>query len=172
MTTQTQTPVEQGTSRSRRRSWPLVAVAVLAAAVVGLGAGYLLFSPEPVDRVPPEVEAVLAEYWEAAAAGDAETILGMLTEDAHFFFLEPDSPQRSDSVLTSLISGWADVPLERYGTPIAIGGDGWYHVAALGIFGGEQSMGRFVPDEYLYILRLVEQDGELKIEYINQAGLL
>lgn len=96
----------------------------------------------------------------------------MLTEDAQFFFLEPDSPQRSDSVLTSLSSGWADVPLERYGAPIAIGGDGWYHVAELGTFGGEQSMGRFVPDVSSYILRLVEQDGELKIENINQAGLL
>lgn len=170
MSTQTTSVPSEERQQRRRRTWPVVVAAAVLAALVGLGSGYLLFAPGPTDEVPAEVEQLLTDYWAAASDGDADAIFGMLTEDAQFF-PGVGSPPNSLSVLRSVIEGWADVPIELVGDPILIGGEGWYHVAQLGIFGGEETMGRYDYDEYLYVMRLEEQDGVLKIDYISHPGL-
>ena len=144
-------PAEQ-TSRQRHDSWLSVAVVALVAALVGLGVGYLLFDTDAGDEVPAEVETLLADYWAAAAAGDGEAVVALLTDDAAFFRWELPE-QESD--LREAIAGWSSLAVRRIGDPVVVDKPGSYVIA---------QRGSLAADEILYLIRTAEEDGELKID--------
>jgi hypothetical protein len=155
MSTQFETRPSAEPTEQRDSNWLVVAVVALVAALVGLGAGYLLFDTDSGDEVPPNVEALLADYWAAAAAGDGDAVLALLTDDAAFFRWELPA---QESGLREAISGWSSLVVRRIGDPVVVDKYGSYVIA---------QRGSMLDDEILYLIRTAEEDGELKIDSLT-----
>lgn len=74
----TPTPVGPDTTPGTR-SWIGALVALIVGLAVGVGAGWLLFTP---DSVNPEAEALVRDHLAAWNAGDPDAVLALMTEDA------------------------------------------------------------------------------------------
>lgn len=151
MSTELRTRHVVDASNRRISSWMRIALVALAAAALGLAAGYLLFDSDPADEVAPEVETLLADYWTAAAAGDADAVVELLTEDAAFF--RWDLPAQ-EAHLREAIAGWSNLTIERVGEPVVVDKPGSYIIA---------QRGSLAADEILYLITTTEEDGQLKI---------
>ena len=150
-----------GTPRAR---WLLTSLVALIAAAVGLGAGYLLFAPDSGAEIDADVEALLDDWWAAADAGDADAVLAMMPEGGSIgavtvYLLGYDVSETPASTLERSISGWAkDEGPSPTGDPTVVGEFGVYDVAQTGTWKGQ---------EYIYIFRVHEEDGELLVSYVN-----
>lgn len=144
------------TSSGRRHfSGMTVAVAAVLAAALGLLAGYLVFGPVAGDQANAEVEALLDDYWSAAAAGDADAVFALLSEDPQFF--QWDLPEQ-EAELRAAISGWTNLMVERVGEPVVLETPGSYVIA---------QRGSFAAHEILYLIRTVDEDGGLRIDAMS-----
>ena len=127
MAEQTQVSQPAETHPAGHTSWLLVTVVAVIAAAIGLGAGYLLLPADSTAEVPADAETLLDDYWEALNAGDADTILALLTDDANFLGI--DVATYSEAALRRQIQGWAGSELERVGDPLVAGQYGQYDIA-------------------------------------------
>lgn len=152
MSTQLQARPAMTSPRSRSSVWMSITLVALVAAALGLAAGYLLFDADPADEVAPEVETLLADYWTAAAAGDADAVVALLTEDAAFF--RWDLPAQEPD-LREAIAGWSNLTIRRVGEPVVVDKPGSYIIA---------QRGSLAADEILYLITTAEEDGQLKID--------
>ena len=72
-------------SAAPRRGWVTTALIALAALLVGLGAGWLVFSPEPPDDVDREIQALIDDYVAAWNVQDGQAVVALMTEDGKHF---------------------------------------------------------------------------------------
>jgi uncharacterized protein (TIGR02246 family) len=68
-----------------RHGWVTTALIALAALLVGLGAGWLVFSPEPPDDVDREIQALIDDYVAAWNVQDGQAVVALMTEDGKHF---------------------------------------------------------------------------------------
>lgn len=89
MSTQVRDPVVTGERKvTGGRNWIVVLVVGLLAAVVGLGVGYVAFSPSSDSEGAADVQTLLDDYFAAFNAGDADATLALFAENAHYFSYE------------------------------------------------------------------------------------
>ena len=149
-------PSETSKGASSHTNWLLVLVVALVAAAVGLGAGYLVFAPEPAGTLDAEAEALLDEFWAASEAGDPE-VLELFPPDGHYFGLVVG--ETSETLLNNRIDAQAGV--EPVGEPMVVGEYGSYDIA--------QRATTLDDVEYLIYLSFVDYYGTdgLAIRYVD-----
>ena len=159
-------PSRTGQAPGRTVSSWVAALIALVAAVLGLGAGYLVFAPEPAEFVDTDVERLLDDYWAAFSARDAAAIRALMTEDGEWFGTPVAEAEALEARMAMLDNG---LVAARVGDPTVTSGEGWgarwYEVAQKGTYGDGSD-----PDESLYLIYLVEQDDVLRMSSIETIG--
>ena len=165
MTTDSVVQSQSSTRRAGVPSWT-VALIALAAAVLGLGVGYLVFAPEPAAPVDADIEQVLDDYWAAFNARDADGIRALMSEDGEWFGTPVAQSGALEARMAMLDNG---LVASRIGDPTVAGGEGWgvrwYEVAQKGTYGDGSDLA-----ESLYLIYLVEQDNVFRMSGIETLG--
>lgn len=136
-------------------SWTMRALAVLAALLVGVGVGWLLFRDA---GVPSDVEQLVEDYERAWLDGDGDRAIEYMTDGARFV-----SPRYvaaggiSGDELATHISTSPVAGLEFRGIESVVG-DSPYVVVTTGSFAGRDGIG---------VYYIVDEDGELRIAHNN-----
>lgn len=135
------TPVAQ--PQGRRLPWWAGALALVLAVAVGVGIGFLLFTPAPSD-VDADVDVLLDDWWAAADAGDADTVLSLMPEggswggtiDAYLFSYNVS--ETPETTLGRVISEWAEEQgPSPAGEPTVIGEVDNYEISQPGTWNGQ-----------------------------------
>ena len=144
---------EERTGRPRTR-WLLAVVVGLVAAAVGLGAGYLLFAPDPGADVDADVEALLDDFYAAVNEGDIEAIQEMSVEDARILGVPVTSGSTLAGSLENLVDSAGGV--SRLGDPIVDESGFIFHVAQLTELANS-------GDDFIWLFDVVGTDEQLEI---------
>jgi hypothetical protein len=146
--------LRRAAARSSRR--------LVLAVAVGVGIGFLASGGDSsASVVDPEVDQFLDEYWAAWNAYDADAIRAMATDGA--VLGERDLTATGALSLEALLDDLrADGEYsERLGDPIVRDNGAQVDVAQYGL--GGMSEGN--EDDSIWMLRLVREDGTLKVEW-------
>lgn len=77
---------EQGTSTAEagaqaRTGWLLTSLIAVLALLIGLGAGWLAFAPEPPDDTDRQIQALIDDYVAAWDSHDGQAVVALMTQD-------------------------------------------------------------------------------------------
>ncbi len=108
--------------------WPIVALAVLVVAVLGLGTWWLVDEYTGVDR---QIEVLLDDYLQAWSEGDGEALLAVMTPmGRHVSDGTASEGLYGEELATFVesIDAVYDFEMEPLGDPVILGGPSFYQV--------------------------------------------
>ena len=162
----TQAPEAPATGGRKPTRWRWVAVvaAVVAAALLGLLGGRMIFAPE---QVPDEVQTLVDDYTAAWDAGDGDAVVALMTEDgAHYSDEAQQGKMAADDGplgLAALVDRWEYLTFEPASELVATHDGPPYEVARVIHISEPNSSGEgFEAVEVYLIVR--DADGSLKIQ--------
>lgn len=151
--------------QSPRLPWWAGALALALAIMLGVGIGFLAFGRDSStsSAVDPEVEQLLDDFWAAWNAYDADAIRALSTADA--VVSDRDLTATGATSLETKVSEYRTdgLSFERVGDPVVR--DVGPHIDVVQVSRGTYSAGNVEED--IDILRLVRQDGTLKVEWLK-----
>jgi ketosteroid isomerase-like protein len=153
-----------GGRKPTRWRWVAVVAAVVAAALLGLLGGRMIFAPE---QVPDEVQTLVDDYTAAWDAGDGDAVVALMTEDgAHYSNEAQEGKLAADDGplgLAALVDGWEGLTFEPASELVATHDGPPYEVARVLNVRPETSSteGQDVVEIYLIVR---DADGSLKIQ--------
>lgn len=164
-TVEQQVLVPEGPSENRQLPLWAGGLVVLLAVAVGVGIGFLAFGRDSStsSAVDPEVEQLLDDFWAAWNAYDADAIRALSTADA--VVSDRDLTATGATSLETKVSEYRTdgLSFERVGDPVVR--DVGPHIDVVQVSRGTYSAGNVEED--IDILRLVRQDGTLKVEWLK-----
>lgn len=161
------TPATPGPHGRPSRRTLVVLTAVLAAAVLGLGAWLVVERTSTTDTaITGEVQQLLDEYYDAWNTWDGDAYLGLVTEDGSFAVTGRTT---STAQQATIIEGLerVDWHVETIGEPIMVGEGPWYVTQA------DHLTGAAYPDgghQGISTFTIVEDAGTLLISHHVYTG--
>jgi uncharacterized protein (TIGR02246 family) len=146
-------------TKTRPGGWIAALIAALVALVVGIGVGFLAFSPKPMNA---EVDSLVRDYIAAWDAGDGQAVLDLMTDDGTHTSFQYRSGYSGDQ-LSRIVASHEGSRFEVIGEVIVAGDSAPYeasHVARITDQDEAGSTGAVFVNNYV----IVEVDGQLKIQ--------
>jgi len=150
--------------------WVAALVAALVGVAAGIGVGFLLFSPKPMNA---DVDALVRDYVAAWDAGDGQAVMALMTDDAtHTSFAYPSGI--SGIEIAGAVRTTEPSRFEAIGDVIVAGSAAPYEASNVVRITGQDELGNYEPSgvEFVNTYDVVEVDGQLLISNHTTMAML
>lgn len=162
-----QAPGGEGAQTFSRRGVVTLLLVGVAALLIGLGAGWLAFSPEAPDDVDREIQALVDDYVAAWNVQDGQAVVALMTEDGMHYSggaglgKEAASDSPAHSLAYFVEHHTAGATFHSVGDGIIRTTDGPPYVVANMIEVGNGASDSF---QWVEVYKIVPEDGVLRIQ--------